>query len=238
MSTTDRQTTCPPLVSGQRLSQNEFHRRYEAMPPETRAELIGGVVHMPSPLGRMHGKKGSIIITWIGTYESCTPGVEGLDNATTILDELGEVQPDVQLRILPEYGGQSRNDGPYVGGAPELIVEIAHSTREVDLKAKRADYERAGVQEYVVCVVDPVEVVWHERQGERLVRIAPGADGNYRSRVFPGLWLDPRALQTDDTARLLAVLHEGLATPEHAAFVDRLEARRGTSGSDPAENAG
>jgi hypothetical protein len=28
----------PPLVEGQRLDQPEFHRRYEAMPPGTRAE--------------------------------------------------------------------------------------------------------------------------------------------------------------------------------------------------------
>ena len=32
----------PPLVNGERLSQEEFHRRYEASPPHVRAELIGG----------------------------------------------------------------------------------------------------------------------------------------------------------------------------------------------------
>jgi hypothetical protein len=46
----------PPLVEGQRLDQVEFHRRYEAMPPETRAELIDGVVCMPSPVGPEHGR--------------------------------------------------------------------------------------------------------------------------------------------------------------------------------------
>jgi hypothetical protein len=30
----------PPLVEGQRLDQAEFRRRYEAVPPETHAELI------------------------------------------------------------------------------------------------------------------------------------------------------------------------------------------------------
>ena len=43
-----------------------------------------------------------------------------------------------------------------------------------------------------------------------------------RSEVFPGLWLDPRALLTQDWPRLLAVLGQGLASPEHAAFVARL----------------
>ena len=39
------------LVEGQRLDQPTFHALYEAMPPGTRAELIDGVVYMPSPLG-------------------------------------------------------------------------------------------------------------------------------------------------------------------------------------------
>ena len=45
-----------PLVEGQRLDQATFHERYEQMPPETRAELINGVVHMPSPVGPEHGR--------------------------------------------------------------------------------------------------------------------------------------------------------------------------------------
>ena len=41
-------------------------------------------------------------------YESKTPGVELLDNATTILGEDSEPQPDQALRVLSDYGGQSR----------------------------------------------------------------------------------------------------------------------------------
>ena len=44
-----RTTTIPPLVDGERLDRATFHERYEAMPPRTRAELIGGVVVMASP---------------------------------------------------------------------------------------------------------------------------------------------------------------------------------------------
>ena len=48
----------PPrtLVAGQRLDQPTFHALYEAMPPGTRAELIDGVVYMPSPVGRAHSR--------------------------------------------------------------------------------------------------------------------------------------------------------------------------------------
>jgi hypothetical protein len=41
----------PPLEAGDRLDQRAFHERYERMGPGVRAELIGGEVHMPSPVG-------------------------------------------------------------------------------------------------------------------------------------------------------------------------------------------
>ena len=54
--------------------------------------------------------------------------------------------------------------------------------------------------------------------------LAPGSDGILRSELFPGLWLDPEALISGDGPRLIAVLQEGLASPERAAFVARLAA--------------
>jgi hypothetical protein len=44
------------LIEGQRLDQPTFHALYEAMPAGTRAELINGVVFMPSPVGPAHGR--------------------------------------------------------------------------------------------------------------------------------------------------------------------------------------
>jgi Uma2 family endonuclease len=209
----------PPLVDGDRLGQAEFMRRYELTPPGFRAELIGGVVRVASPLSRPHGRSSIEISTWLGWYLVHTPGVEGLNDTTTLMDELGVPQPDSQLRILPEYGGQSRNEGEYVGGAPELVVETARSSRKIDLGAKRDDYERGGVQEYIVVALDAKEVHWHVCRGDKLVRIAPDADGIHRSAVFPGLWLDPAALLKKDLAGVIATLERGLATPEHAEFV-------------------
>ncbi len=57
-------------------------------------------------------------------------------------------------------------------------------------------------------------------------------DGIYRSETFPGLWLDARALYAEDLQRLIEVLDQGLATPEHAAFAAKLaEARRRVEGA-------
>jgi len=42
------------------------------------------------------------------------------------------------------------------------------------------------------------------------------------NRPLSGLWLDPNAILELNSKRLLATLREGLATPEHAAFVKQL----------------
>jgi Uma2 family endonuclease len=230
MSTIDRRTTATvaPLMAGQRLDREEFHRRYEAMPPHIRAELIGGVVVMSSPVGPAHAENSANVVTWINLYRRRTPGVSVGDNASAALDDIGEPQPDALLRILPECGGQTRTERRIIVGAPELVVEVADTSRALDLGAKRDDYERAGVLEYVVATWGPEDVHWHVRRGDRLVRVPPGPDGLYRSEVFPGLWLDPAALLGDDLDGLIAALDRGLATAAHAAFIARLAAARGT----------
>jgi hypothetical protein len=68
MSTVERaqpKTQLPPLVNGQHLDQRTLHERYEAMLPETRAELVGGVVYMPSPLSYDHGEEDNDVGGWL-----------------------------------------------------------------------------------------------------------------------------------------------------------------------------
>jgi Uma2 family endonuclease len=217
------------LVEGQRLDQPAFHALYEAMPPGTRAELIDGVVYLPSPVSSDHGRAQVPVIMWLGSYAENTPGVDVLDNATTILGWKSEPQPDALLRIVAECGGRTWNEHGYIHGAPELVVEIAKATRYVDLGPKLNDYERAGVLEYVVRTFEPDEIYWFIQEHGALVQRPIGDDGLYRSSVFPGLWLDPVALVDGDTRRLRAVVDVGCAAPEHAAFVARLVAARPSS---------
>ena len=106
----------------------------------------------------------------------------------------------------------------------ELVVEVAKSSRKIDLGKKRDDYERAGVKEYIVVTIDPDDVHWFVRRGRKLVKMRRDRDGLYRSKVFPGLWLDPAALLRRDLAAVLATLDRGLASPEHAEFVAKLAA--------------
>jgi Uma2 family endonuclease len=121
--------------------------------------VIDGVVFMPSPLGYAHGRASVPVLVWLSYYQENTPGVEVLDNATSILGPKSEPQPDAQLRTLPECGGQTRDAEGFVAGAPELVVEVAKATRYIDLGPKLDDYERAGVREYVVRTLVPDEVL-------------------------------------------------------------------------------
>ncbi len=219
-----RKTLLPRLESGQLLDQPTFHERYEAMPEGTWAELVNGVVYMPSPIRNEHGETDDDVSVWTGLYKRSTKGIRSGKNSTVILDEIGESQPDGHLRIPEQFGGQTRIERGYIVGSPELIIEIARSSRSFDLNQKKVEYERTGVREYVVVELDPDRIHWFIRRGTRFVQMRPGPDGIYRSIVFPGLWLDPTALYAQDLDRLIQVLEQGLATPEHAAFVAKLAA--------------
>jgi Uma2 family endonuclease len=212
------------LQNGDRLTQKEFHRLYENTPEGFRAELIGGVVYVSSPLGRPHGLNHLPLGSVLFWYEANTPGVEAADNTTVMLGEEGEPQPDLLLRILPEYGGQSQtsDDNNYITNAPELIAEISDTSRSLDLHGKLDDYRRYGVLDYLVVCVAEKTVRWFDLSTDRELPLP--ADGIIRSRVFPGLWIDTRALLKKNSGRLLRILNQGLATPEHAEFVERLAA--------------
>ncbi len=162
----------PPLQNSDRLTRVELEYRYAAMPELHNAQLIEGVVYMPSPVTyRHHGAPHFDLITWLGLYRIATPGVEGGDNATLRLDLDNAPQPDAFQIVLPSHGGQARIDADdYIVGAPELVAEVSATSVSIDLHAK----------------------------------------------------LDPAALIGGDMAAVARTTQRGLASAEHADFVDRL----------------
>jgi Uma2 family endonuclease len=217
-------STTPTLETGDNLTRDEFLRIWAQLPDIRRAELVGGIVYMPSPQRIEHSTTGRHISGWLAMYEARTPGCRGGDNATSLIGE-DCPQPDGYLAILPECGGKSRGK-KYLEGAPELIDEISYSTASIDLHQKYDLYEKAGVQEYLVILLKKREVRWHRLVNGKYKRLRPDATGVIRSRVFPGLWLDSKALFTNDLAGVLTTLEEGLACAEHGRFVADLAARR------------
>ena len=204
--------TIPPLENGDRLSCDEFERRYEAMPDGCKAELIEGIVYMAAALRfKSHGRPHGRMMTWLGTYEAETTGVEIADNVSVRLDGANDPQPDIALILDPDLGGQTRiTDDDYIEGPPELIAEISASTVSIDLGSKKDAYERNGVQEYLVWRVLDDAIDWFVLQDGQYVALLPDEDGITRSRIFPGLWLDRSALLAGNMKQVLTVLQLGV----------------------------
>ena len=222
------EATIWPLENGDRLTRSEFERRYQAMPLLKKAELIEGVVYVPSPVRyTSHAKPHGFVVAWISVYAAATPGVDFGDNATVRLDMDSEPQPDVLLRIDEQLGGQSRvSSDDYIEGGPELVVEIAASSASYDLHDKLSVYRRNQVQEYLVWRVYEQQFDWWRLREGAYVPLQADAAGVVCSEVFPGLWLAVPALLDGHLAEVLGVLQTGLATSEHLAFVEQLQSLR------------
>jgi hypothetical protein len=221
---TEKTETRPPFQAGDHLTRFEFERRYSAYPEIKKAELIEGVVYMPSPVRLpQHGSPHFNLIGWLNLYLMATPGLVGADNATVRLDWENEVQPDALVYIEPELGGQAfvGEDG-YLEGAPEFIAEIAASTAAYDLHDKWRVYARSGVLEYLAVQVYEQKIDWFVLREGRYETLSPDDNGVHKSEIFPGLWLNGPAFWQRDMAKLKSTVEEGIQSPEHQVFVERL----------------
>jgi Uma2 family endonuclease len=215
----------PPLEPGDRLTRDEFERRYEAMPNLKKAELIEGIVYMPSAVrAYRHGMPHADLIGWLSVYRAATPGTLVGDNTSARLDLDNEPQPDALLMIETARGGQARiSEDDYLEGAPELVAEISSSSASFDLHTKFNVYRRCGVKEYVVWRVLDRQIDWFMLVGGAFERAPSASDAPLKSQVFPGLWLDAPKLLAGDLAGVLVGLQAGIASAEHAKFVAALQ---------------
>jgi hypothetical protein len=208
------------LAPGDRMELEEFLERWEQEPGLKFAELIDGVVYMPSPVSVPHMDSDGLAQSIFGYYRLRSGICKNRPNGTWVM--LGSApQPDLALSLNPEYGGQMRlTPRNLASGIPDLIVEICRSSRSYDLGPKLALYQRASVPEYVAILVEERRFEWRVLvQGS--YQFLEAENGIFRSRVFPGLWIDEPAFWREDSARLLAVLDEGLSSPEFLDFKSR-----------------
>lgn len=225
----------PKLHNGDHLTRAEFERRYSAMPEVKGAQLIEGIVYMPSPVRyTSHGGPHSSLMAWLGLYRVKTPQLLSGDNTTNRLDNDNEPQPDAVMFLPAAAGGQASIDGDgYIAGAPELVCEISASSVSIDMNDKLNVYRRNGVKEYLVWRVEDGAIDWFELVEGRYAPLAADKDGIVRSKMFPGLWLDVPAMLRDDLAAVAAGVDAGTASSEHAEFKSRLQAAAGSTGAAP-----
>ena len=196
--------TPPRLESGMRMDRQEFHLRYEQSPELHGVELIEGVVYMPSPISfERHAEPQHFAQMWLGMYSLRHPGTRASGPTTVFLDDRNAPEPDAVL--FRASLGNLRADG-YLENAPQLIVEVAHSSGTRDMGAKYAAYERTGVREYIVWRVDDYAIDWFQLRDGRYELRAPDGDGVIESEEFPGLRLHVASMVEGDLAAALDYL--------------------------------
>jgi Uma2 family endonuclease len=213
----------PHLLNGDHLTVPEFERRYWAVPDDKRAELIEGIVVMSSPISNIHSESQGTIGFFLKRYAQATPGVSCGTNASVRLDGKNEYQPDAFIRIQSGRFARTKigADG-LIDGGPEFVAEIAVSSAAYDLHEKKAVYQRCLIPEYFVWQVLDSQALWFALEQGEFVELKPQSDGAIHSKIFPGLWLDTRALLAGDEAKVLRILEKGLRSSEHVSFVKRL----------------
>jgi Uma2 family endonuclease len=192
------------LESGDHLTREELHRRYCARPDMKKAELVEGVVYVASPVrADLHAEPHGAIAGWLYAYAAMHAEVQPLVDATVLLGDESEVQPDACL-WYDEPGGPGMTEGHYLEGAPQLVVEVAASSASYDLHDKA--YRRNGVREYVVWRVLNRTIDWFELRDGAYIPREPDQDGIVESALFPGPRLHVRSMLDGDRAGVLAAV--------------------------------
>jgi Uma2 family endonuclease len=212
----------PLLDTGYHLSADEFHERYKLLPDEQHAQLIEGIVYMASPVSLLHSVPHATITGLCVVYSARTPRLETSANGTVRLDKKNEYEPDGYMRIV-DSGRTRIFDRHYLEGGPEFVYEISNTTVSMDLHEKFEVYERKAVQEYAVWQVQEQRIDLFVAVRGKFRRLQPDVDGILKSKVFPGFWLDTRAMVNGNNGKALATLEAGIASAEHAEFVKRLQ---------------
>jgi Uma2 family endonuclease len=101
---------------------------------------------------------------------------------------------------------------------------VSASTTRLDVKTKFKVYRRNEVREYLIWRVAKKTVAWYVLRNGKYEPLPVSREGFLQSEVFPGLWLDAKALVRGDLMRVHQVLQQGLQSREHAQFVARLKA--------------
>lgn len=197
----------PLLITGMKMSREEFIETWDNEPNLKCAELIDGTVFVSSPVSLDHGIYESLMVAWLRAYSSKVPGWTCATNVTWYIQDSAP-QPDVSL-FRSDVSTERR--GKYPVGAPAIAVEVCVSSRDYDFGPKKALYQRAGVEEYITVETFSKTITWRTLVGGSYQNLPVDNDGIIRSRALPGLWLDVAALWREDDDALRECVRRGLA---------------------------
>lgn len=146
----------PAVPSRHRMSVDDFHRIGEAgiLGHDARVELIDGEIIDMSPIGRLHAAMVACLSA--AFHDSLKKAAVVWVQNPIVLDETNEPLPDIAL-LVPR-------DDFYVMRSPQvadvmLVVEVADTNLDHDLRVKVPRYAAAGVPE--VWVIDVITRTTH-----------------------------------------------------------------------------
>jgi Uma2 family endonuclease len=174
MDTGDIDVLSRHLVRRHRLTLDAYHRLGEAgiLGEDDRVELLQGQLVDMSPIGPRHALAVDalnelLVIAVSGWAAVRVQNPIALDSGT-------EPQPDVVLVQRPWRGYPASHPGPE---DIILLIEVADSSRDMDLGAKRELYARAGIREFwIVDLITDGVLVCRNPGGDRyesVTRVEP-----------------------------------------------------------------
>jgi Uma2 family endonuclease len=185
-----------------------YEQFLQELDEQVHAEWVDGEVVLMSPIGAEHQEIGRFLLIIVSLFvEARRAGVIRYEpfQMKTGPDLPGRA-PDI---LFVATANQSRLKKTYLDGPADLVVEIVSpDSASRDRGEKYYEYEKGGVREY--WLIDPQRrqaEFYHLDEGG-IYRLAPIADGIYRSDVLNGLWLQVAWLWQDPLPPVLQVLKE------------------------------
>ena len=130
-------------------------------------ELIGGDLHVMSPIGDRHADAVAYLTRWSGQHADASRTLVWVQNPLAIPGSESAPQPDLAWVTLRRYA-----DRRPLPEEVSLLIEVADTSLEFDTTVKAALYAAAGIADYwVVDLVSRGVIVFREP-----------ASGGYESR--------------------------------------------------------
>ncbi|MFN8484379.1 MAG: Uma2 family endonuclease [Anaerolineae bacterium] len=175
------------VPAGDRMTVAGF---FESAPEDRKAELIDGVLVMPSPASTSHELLQGFLLAVLRIYVHAG-GLGAVLGSRTALDlgiEYQAYEPDI-LFVRRDRADIIHEQG--VAGAPDLVIEIlSRGTMSVDRTVKRQVYNQAGVGE--LWLIDPAGArgsrFYQRTAGGEMAEVAL-VDGVLRSTTVEGFFV-------------------------------------------------
>jgi Uma2 family endonuclease len=179
----------------ERMTATEFLRD---APEDRKAELIDGVMVMPSPPLVAHERLFRFLFHLLSSFVEELDSGEVLGSRTAVMLDIEQApEPDIFF-VAKERLGIIQPKGVF--GAPDMVIEILSAgTVQNDRGPKFRAYEYAGVRElWLIDPYGPAGTEFFQLMDGRFAPVMPDENGRVHAMAIPGFWIDVNWLWPGD----------------------------------------